>query len=412
MKPINFYSILIFISLFFGACGESGPFPPDPPQGGQDTIFEMLWATRIDFDKEIVGTDNTQQYENWVLVGGDIGFPPTLMAFNKETGEKDWEYIHSGAVQDEIDVSIVFQNIYIGMCSGGIVGIDLDTRITLWEINLKAMNLTRGVKFDMFENNLYFRSVWGLGSESQSTRFYKLNPSTGDYEIVYQTDKGLINPPTFYIDDNSRVNIIFNEYPWENDLPEKSVQNLIRIDYETGEEIWRKDSISHFFSSNLLHNAVIYDNRIVITGGDWHMYAFDIITGELLWKTSISDDSPFSIFTKTNHLIYNDRLYVNENGENVTCLNPETGELIWNNPKGGPNCTDNMIYYEKEDLLVFTSWGYGSVMILDALNGETVHRESKYDESQYNNDIVYDEERDMFFTSSYKHAIAFKLGGP
>ena len=111
-------------------------------------------------------------------------------------------------------------------------------------------------------------------------------------------------------------------------------------------------------------------------------------------------------------MINNDRLYVNENGENVTCLNPATGELIWNNPKGGPNCTDNMVYYEKEDLLVFTSWGYGSVMVLDALTGETIHRENSYDNSPYNNDVVYDPETDMFFTSTYKHAVGFKVNRP
>jgi outer membrane protein assembly factor BamB len=105
-------------------------------------------------------------------------------------------------------------------------------------------------------------------------------------------------------------------------------------------------------------------------------------------------------------------LYVNNGQEDVTCLDPETGELIWNNPKGGPNCTDNMVYYEKEDLLVFTSWGYGSVMILDALTGETLHREHRFDNSSYNNDVVYDEERDMFFTSTYKHAIGFRVRRP
>ncbi len=71
-----------------------------------------------------------------------------------------------------------------------------------------------------------------------------------------------------------------------------------------------------------------------------------------------------------------------------------------------------MVYYEKEDLLVFTSWGYGSVMVLDALTGETVHRERPYDNSTYTTDVVYDKERDMFFTSTYKHAIGFKIHKP
>lgn len=139
------------------------------------------------------------------------------------------------------------------------------------------------------------------------------------------------------------------------------------------------------------------------------MFGFDILTGEQLWKTEINPDNPFAIFNKTNHLIHEDRLYVNEGGFYVTCLNPETGDIIWNNEMGGPNSTDNMLYYEKEDLIVFTSWGYGSVMVLDALTGETLHKEKGYDDDTYNNDVVYDEEADIFCTTNYKHAVGFKV---
>lgn len=48
-------------------------------------------------------------------------------------------------------------------------------------------------------------------------------------------------------------------------------------------------------------------------------------------------------------------------------------------------------------------------MVIDAFTGETIHREYKYGNSAYNNDIVYDEARDMFFTSAFKHAVGFKV---
>jgi len=345
-----------------------------------------------------------------MLIGGDLGFPPTIMAFNKDTGEKEWEYTHQGAVQDEIDVSYVFDHIYVGMCSGGLVGIDLETRTTLWEIDLKAMNMTRGYSFEVFEDHLYFNSFWELGNPSQVLTLYKLDPYTGEMEGVYQTKVGTINPPLFYVDEESTAHVISNEYPSENGAPQESVQHLVCVNLDTEEEVWRNDYITEFFKSNVIHPCVLYDNRIVITGGDWSIYAFDVQTGARLWRYEF--DYPWAIWTKTNHLLYGDRLYVNNSQEDVTCLNPETGELIWNNPKGGPNCTDNMVYYEKEDLLVFTSWGYGSVMVLDALTGETLHREHRYDNSQFNNDVVYDVDRDMFFTSTYKHALGFKVKRP
>ena len=51
-------------------------------------------------------------------------------------------------------------------------------------------------------------------------------------------------------------------------------------------------------------------------------------------------------------------------------------------------------------------------MVLDALTGETLWREHRYDDSSYNSDIVYDKERDMFYTSTYDHAIGFKINRP
>lgn len=69
MKKMNFILTLFLASLFW-ACEKPNPLPPDPPKVDQDTIFELIWATRLDYEKEIVGTDLTQQYGDWLLVGG------------------------------------------------------------------------------------------------------------------------------------------------------------------------------------------------------------------------------------------------------------------------------------------------------------------------------------------------------
>lgn len=411
MKPLKMTLVMIlFTSLFFGACENNTIVEPPIEGEEEESAFDMLWATRMNAETEIVNLNNSKQYEEWLLYSGDLDEPPTIMAFNKDTGEKDWEYIHEGIVNDEIDVSTVFDNIYVGMCNSGIVGINLNTQTSMWEIDFKSLNITRGVKFDLYDGFLYFRSVWSVNTPVENTRLYKLNPHTGEINVTYQTSKGLISPPVFN-QKESDICVIINGYPFENELPQESVQNLIKVDLESGKELWRTQVTSQF-ASNVGLPSVIYDNRIVITGGHNSIFGYDVYTGELLWEYEDPNSLGFAQWADTNHLIHEDRLYVNENAEEVTCLNPETGALIWNNPMGGANCTDNMIYYEKEDLLVFTSWGYGSVMVLDALSGKTVHRERKFDNSQYNNDVVYDEGRDMFFTTSFKHAIGFKVKRP
>ena len=406
--------MLILASLFW-TCREGRVISPEP-QVEIEEIVEIEWASRMNFDKEIVGSDNTLHYKEWVLVGGDLDAPPSVMAFNKETGTKDWTIVLEELQGNDITYMHLHQNILVARNFYHTFAIDLESKELIWQINFKEKNerLDKGL---IASNNKYYQpsdlNFNPLGGHTQ--KLYEIDIFTGEYKQVYAQEpdaKGTksISPPAIFTDQGSDI-MIFNEHPNAEASPPISRQELVAIDIKTQNTIWRSN-VTDKFASNGLHPPIIYDDRIVITGGDWHMYAFDIETGALLWKTSISDDSPFSIFIKTNHLIHDEMLYVNENGENVTCINPETGAIIWNNPMGGANCTDNMIYYEKEDLLVFASWGFGSIMILDALTGETIHREHRYDNSSYNNDIVYDEERNTFFTSTYKHAIGFTINRP
>ena len=116
---MNVYAIVILVSLTFGACEQPNEIAPDLSTVEEDAAFELQWATRMDYEKEIVGTDHTQQYQGWMLIGGDLGFPPTIMAFNKGTGEKEWEYAYQGAVQDEIDFLRVRTNIRWVLGLGG-----------------------------------------------------------------------------------------------------------------------------------------------------------------------------------------------------------------------------------------------------------------------------------------------------
>ncbi len=373
MKSNYLIIFTLLTSLLIGACEKPNPPVPKPPiDVEQDTIFELLWATRMDMKKEIVNLNNGQEYKNWFLYSGNLGEPPTIMAFNKETGNKDWVYTHKGTIQDEIDFSTIVGNIYIGKCSSGIIAVNLDTRVSIWEINFDPFHFASVKSLIIEDGFLYHHGGKNYGLPNEKTVILKINILTGEWEEFYTDNRGVgISPVSFCTDaETGKKIMIFNVSPNAGEPPEITTQNIRAVDIETKETVWEVVNFTDHFASNIEHPPIIYDNRIVITGGDWSIYAFDVHTGKQLWKYAF--DYPWSIWNKTNHLIYKDRLYVNNGQFDVTCLNPETGALIWNNPKGGPNCTDNMIYYEKEDLLVFTSWGYGSVMVLDALTGETI----------------------------------------
>jgi outer membrane protein assembly factor BamB len=140
------------------------------------------------------------------------------------------------------------------------------------------------------------------------------------------------------------------------------------------------------------------------------MYSFDAKTGEQNWKREFPQPQPWALWGTTEHLIKENRLYVNEVGRDIACLNADNGEIIWDNKEDAPNCTPTMTYYK--DMLVYTSWGKGSIMVLDAFTGERIHRERPHNNSTFNTDVVYDEETDMFFTTDYHYAYGFKIHKP
>jgi len=409
-------NILILIFFLVTSCHKEELPKKEPPRPTPTPFFEIKWATRIDSTKEIVGTDNVQHYKDWMIVGGDSNDIPTIIAFNKKTGKNEWTFMGNGNIKKQIYNSFIYLNLYIGITTDGILGIDMDTRTITWEIDFKQWNggLSGSVS-PIKDGYMYFNLDGNFGTGASDRYLLKINLLTGKYDILfsYKYDgDGVkhISPVVFYYDKQSgKTLMIYNYFPKFDSSPPNSIQYIEARDLSTMEVLWTT-KVTDYYATNALHPPVIYKD-IVITGGDWSMYGFDIKTGKQMWKTSIPGYTMFGIWNKTNHLIHGDRLYVNTDGFEVLCLNPATGAIIWNNTQGGPNCTDNMVYYK--DMLVFTSWGFGSVMVLDAITGETLHREHKLPPASsgdtYNNDTVYDPETDMFFTSSYKNAVGFKI---
>ena len=388
----------------------------DPPGPTPTPFFEIKWFNRIDSTKEIVNLNSGQVYKEWYIYSGTIDEPPTIIAFDKKTGKKEWTFVANGINKYHISQSLIYQNLYVGSGPSGIIAIDLDIRQIAWEIDFNQWDGGPSAKFSTVKDGfLYFNLDGKFGTGASDSHLLKINLITGKHDILFSyfyngEGETQISPVVFYDDiSTGKTIMIYNYSPNGDASPPKSMQYIEARDLISLEVLWRTQ-VTEYYATNSLHPPVIYKN-IVITGGDWSMYGFDIKTGKQLWKTSIPGYTQFGIWNKTNHIIQGDRLYVNTDSFEVLCLNPTTGAIIWNNPEGGPNCTDNMVYYK--DMLVFTSFGYGSVMVLDALTGETLHRERKLPPAAsgdtYNNDAVYDPVTDMFFTASFKNAVGFKI---
>jgi outer membrane protein assembly factor BamB len=301
-------------------------------------------------------------------------------------------------------------NIYVGLFQKGIIAVDIATQQPLWDINFRPDDylLSRGIPV-FREGKLYHKVDQNFKEPTQKNYLMEIDLATGNMQpFLTLADSTSMSPPLLYKEEESgRELMIYNERTNIFATPGETQQRVVAIDFDTKEVVWTSEVFPDNYASSPHHPPVI-SKGILMTGGDWSIYGLDVHTGEILWRTKF-EGQQVSIWNDTEYLIHNNRVYVNDESETVACLDPKTGNFIWRNPKGGANCTDQMFYFEKEDWLVFCSWGYGSVMILDALTGETIHREHRYDNSSYNTNVIYDEELDMFFVSTFKHAVGFKI---
>ncbi len=128
---------------------------PNPPGPSPNPFFDIKWFTRIDSTKEIVGTDITQYYKDWMIVTGDLSDPPTLIAFNKKTGKKDWTFVSKGINKLKINKSLIYNNLYIADCSKGFVAINLDQKSIAWEIDLKPISGLTGSGLKIKDGFMY-----------------------------------------------------------------------------------------------------------------------------------------------------------------------------------------------------------------------------------------------------------------
>jgi len=410
----NMISILTLV-MFLLACEKEHDTIIAPPAVIKKEFLERVWIKQINNGKGVVGTDYTEQYKNLVLATGDLSDPFTIYAFDKVTGEKVWRYYNDlGKIKHKISNAIVYQNLYIGITGIGIVAVNLDNQQLAWEVDFAPWDGFLGSSLVIRDGYLYHFITSALQTTAQSSILLKIDLSNGKTQVLLNIPSDSIgvrfySPPVFYDDPTTgRTLMICNHYPNWDDVPQSVSQYLVARDLATMEIVW-STHLTDTYGGNSLFPPVI-SGDIVMTGSSWFFNGLDARTGKIKWRTPIPGYTRWDIWTGTGHLVQGDRVYVNPKGFPVTCIEIATGRILWSNPEGGPNCTPNMLY--QDGMLVFTSWGYGSVMFLDGNTGAILHRErplTSNSDDTYSNNTIYDPVLDMYFTTSYRNVVAFKL---
>ena len=109
------------------------------------------------------------------------------------------------------------------------------------------------------------------------------------------------------------------------------------IDKQTGQKRWSYDIHKDGDQTSFHGNSLIIDDSIIIgTDGQGigHVYAFERVTGKVLWKHSIARGVPGNYGATTDILHSGANAYVVTIGDELICLDIKTGRLNWSFQSG------------------------------------------------------------------------------
>lgn len=410
--------LLASIVFCLGSC-ESSPFDFQPSEiewvegytpEADNPVFKQKWETRVEEREHFSGEGSL--YNNWYIQGtsrpptveeavndSNASNPLTINAYNQDSGELEWSVQSSGEVQGGSEVCIIVDGVYLAMSYGGIVAIDLESSTVMWEWSFRSATwIDRGHQLVPYDGMVYVALDYGV--ENDEYKMFRIDPFSGSRTEVYSVKDSSLSPPVFHYDPSRQAaTMLVNVFPNHYGQEENGVQHVHAVDVNSGTLLWQIENCTENFPGSIYHPPVIYKD-ILITGGDWSLYGFDLNTQEQLWRTQY-EYMP-TIWTRSNHLIVDDLLYVIPGGGDVSCVNPINGEIIWNNPNDGMWCARDILHLD--NMLIYGNLVENGLMFLNAQNGGLIHFEPGYT----NNNVLHNPQSDMLFTSNHQTIVGLQ----
>jgi outer membrane protein assembly factor BamB len=334
--------------------------PPTQPPIVVDTTPQPLWSQARAGGGTAYGWFPQFIHNGMLITYKESQSNAIIAALDINTGQEIWTwsdlFTQHEAKTEEIHV---FDNILVWRSVRRVYAINLLTGKTAWKQNIVSQ-----VGFGTDE-------ISGLGAKfifhtSKPTYFSGNVLNGGIHTAIMLTPAVRTN--------HSAAKIFLNTPP--NLLTQANLNDTLAIlPYGTPEG----ETASFFTTYNLTQNKEIYtktipgdtsgafsyspsvhNSKIFFPAGAF-VLCFDLKTGNELWRTRFG-----SIFFQSGLVIYNNKIYCNNNDGFSYCLDPETGKILWQTRTRG-GCS---LPFYLNGVVYFTSVADGRLYGLDAENGK------------------------------------------
>lgn len=132
------------------------------------------------------------------------------------------------------------------------------------------------------------------------------------------------------------------------------------LNAESGEMIWKYQTVREIFSSPAVANGKVYIGEGLHQDVDSKLYCLDAATGSFLWSFQTSSH------VESSPAVVDGKVYFGGGVDGVYCVDAETGEQIWHYPGIHVDISPAV---DKGNVYVGTGYGDTSIYCLDADTG-------------------------------------------
>ena len=304
----------------------------DCKEGDGISAPKCVWKQNL--SQELVTSAKPLMYKDLLITSkrrtGDTEF---IQFFNKNTGEKlgEWSDYGGGDAPNTIDrqyTMYIYDNILVVSTGTRVYGVDLATFKTLWT-SRSSTTFGNSQVYGLFDK--FYHSTYGATEEILN--IYEGSTKTGKYRKIKtltcpDTAKLVLSDLISFVQGSDTFALLTHSYYFYPSNTNKSYFTLLNI--TQNKTVYERDISTDYISKQLgglWADPVIRKGIMYYSGFDAN-YAFDMMTGKLVWRTALTKHASCPM-VGGDPAIGDDFLYVSTEDGFVRCYDPANGNELW-----------------------------------------------------------------------------------
>ena len=394
-------TLLFIIALFFNITGCSKSEQPG------NNSPKSVWKTPLLEGKESF-TLSPIIYKDLVIYGSkyallDHNEKLKILAFNKHTGEKTWEWNEVQSLYETLSASndiYINGNILTFSTGARVYAIDMDTGKSLWMTKEPDQGLNNIVGIG---NTVYHVRA---SIDKKRDVLLKADISNGNWVSVFvaeqQSKLSLIKNRMLLYKDNDGENYLYFTYSHTDLQYTSSEIHLVKLNVRTDSIIFNR-----ILSDNQAYSiTAINDKGIYLAGGA--LKCFSKNTGEFIkaYDLPVSRQN----YTSGQCIIHGNKLFAPTDFPKLICYDIDSGNTLWSEDGLSTSLPSRLIYHD--GIIYYTSSSDGFLHAIDE-NGKRYWKFQSPDRKGSGNGIFdsvisIDAAENRIYVSSYYNALCYE----